>query len=211
MSPSQGSYRRGPPSLLRVLVPLVPRTLRYLAALRLPHTRRPRLLSFRLGLPRRRLLLLRGKPRADADALPSEACTTALRFAGLLHRGDVGISRVAGPSFAHAPWSITPPDAPCPRPDVGHGAAAFRWNETLGIRNSIISWPQPHGSCARAPTHRRHRYLCRRKARFRSAGRGFDRTGFSPAGRLLRISRSYRLLPSQRTDIARSHRSLIVY
>ena len=116
MFPSQGSYRRGPPSLLRVLAPLVPRTHSYLAALRLPITHRPQLLSLCLGLPRQCLLLLLGKPRADTDALSSEACTTALRFAGILHRGSVGISRVTGPSFAHAPWSITPLNAPCPRP-----------------------------------------------------------------------------------------------
>jgi hypothetical protein len=71
----------------------------------------------------------------------------------------------------------------------------------------VISWLHPHGSHARAPTLRPCRCRHRRKARYRPAGLGSGRTGFAPAGRLIPISDSHRLLSFQGTGIARSHQT----
>jgi hypothetical protein len=117
MSPSQGSYRRGPPSLLRVLAPLVPRPRCYFAALRLPDTLRPRLI---FPLPKAYLdgscFFFAGNHVQARTQSPRRLLLRPSASPARLHRGDVGISRVTGSSFVHAPWSNAPPDTPRPRP-----------------------------------------------------------------------------------------------
>jgi hypothetical protein len=141
--------------------PTVPRTHSSYSSLRLPRTPRPRLLSFRLGLPRRRLLLLRGESPASADAPPL----------GGLHLGP-----------------------PLRR--------FFPIEEMWGS-------PELPGRPSLARRGRTPRRMRPAVARLASdlPGWGFDRAGFSPVGRPIRVSGSHRLLPSQRTDRARSHQT----
>jgi len=158
------------------------------------------------GLPRPHLLFLSGLRVQMKHSTPPEAGHRPSASPDF-HRGGGGISRVTGPSSSCAPWSNTPPDALRPRPFAAPALSPSggQWPWASGIRD--ISWLHPHGSHARAPTLRPCRCRHRRKARYRPAGLGFGRAGFAPAGRLIPISDSHRLLSFQGTGIARSHQT----
>jgi hypothetical protein len=205
MFPSRSSHQHGPPLLGRVLVPAVPRRLRSYSALRLPAPHRTA-----LRFP------LRG-PTFTARTCSWPGCAYPGR------RAPVGIDlRVPGhrlrfmkerqglpddwPTLLDTCRSRTLRRLRRPLvPHTGGGAAAFRHNETLGTGMLVFSELHSHGLHLRVPTHRRHGYPRRRKARYRPAGLRFGRAGFAPAGWVIRISRGSEKPPSQRT---RLHRSL---
>jgi hypothetical protein len=90
----------------------------------------------------------------------------------------------------------------------------FQDHDPLDIRYPPFSGLTCRGSHARAPTHRPHRYLCRRKARYRCGRLLLHRTGFAPAGRLLRISWLPHVaspfgpaLPGRTVDVDETHRT----
>jgi hypothetical protein len=127
-----------------------------------------------------------------------------LRCTGLLPREGRG-SQVPGSSSAHAPLSNTPPGPAFPAHD-GTRRHGLPSSEALGHLGTLM-FPGPHsfGSHARVPTHRRLCCQGRRKAHYRLVWVHPRRAGFAPAGRLFRISRSHRILPSFLTSLAWSH------
>jgi len=96
----------------------VPRRRSSYAALRLPHSRRPRLRSsLAFGLPRRGRFFyatIGGRQRVrPADTLRVGDASSALR-GPVSSRGEVRVSQVSGPSSSCVPQSKTPPGAvPC--------------------------------------------------------------------------------------------------
>ena len=91
---------------------------------------------------------------------------------------------------------------------IGDNATAFRRPVAFGIRNSLS-----FRGCI--PTAHTLAYLRFAHVVTDTGARlttdlpdlGFGRTGFAPAGRLIQISRSYRLLLFHWTGIARSHQT----
>ena len=101
-----------------------------------------------------------------------------------------------------------PAECAVPSSTNGNLAAAFRRPVALGIRDSLS-----FRGCI--PTAHTLAYLRIAHAVTDISARlttdlpdfSFSRAGFAPAGRLIQISRSYRLLPSHWTGIARSHQA----
>ena len=210
MVPSESSHQHGPPLLRWLRLPGVSHLPHSYAALRLPclHPSRFGCPSQRLDSgPRARSLRSLGRlGRFDVRAANVERVgewSPGPRSAGFFPR-ETRVSQVPGSSSSHAPWSSTPPGPP-PLPIASSAVVSSEEGKSWTPGILTFSRLHSHGSHARAPTHRRPCYQRRRKARFRSVRVHLLRAGFAPAGRLFRISRSHRILPSFLTSLAWSH------
>ena len=166
----------------------VPRRQRSYSALRLPHSRRPRLRSsLAFGLPRcgRFFCAARcGRQRVrPADTLCVGDWSPALRLAGFFAWRSEGLPGCWAVLFVRA---VVEDPAECGSP-LAHSAeatVAFRSTKTLGTRDGIrfvAAWPTAHTlACLRinAP-------VTGHAARLATGPGGLtpDRAGFGPAGR----------------------------
>jgi len=185
----------------------VPRRRSSYAALRLPHSRQPRLRSsLAFGLPRcgRLFCAVRGgRPHAHpADTRRVGDGSPDLRGSGRLTRRNEGLPGFWAVLFVRA---VVEDPAGCSSllAHVGEAAVAFRQSNALGTRNVIAfvaAWPTAHtlaylridapvtGNAARLATG--------------PGGLTLDRAGFAPAGRRTGFHEVIAFLPSSLTSLA---------
>ena len=160
----------------------VPRRHRSYSALRLPCLLRPWLCSrsLRAYLDVDDVLVDDGRIHSP---IVLRDLVTGFPQSRSLSRRDMGLPGSWAILFRACRDPLTPPAASTSS-QHDDDAAAFDVVERLGNRNNAVFGADSHGPRARVPTYRRQECRsCRRKARYRSAGLGFDRAGFAPAGR----------------------------
>jgi len=142
------------------------------------------------------------RPSAPADSHGLRGLITGSSLGRTLRLERQGSPRLLGRPLHARRCQGTPSDALALSPYIEGSATAFMKRVSLGIGDQETFEVARRGSHARVPTHQRRRCRRRCKAGYRPAGLGFSRAGFAPAGRLLRILTTYRILVSFRTSMA---------
>ncbi|WP_394821845.1 ATP-binding protein [Pendulispora albinea] len=118
-------------------------------------------------------------------------------------QGATRVSQVPGLSSSCAPRAPSPecppPTSPGVRPTAlisGVFAVAFRRANALGTWDASFSMLNCRGPHARVPTHRRRRFLLRRKARYRLGKLPLGRTDSDPLDNILEFHELRIVIPS---------------
>jgi hypothetical protein len=139
-------------------------------------------------------------PSAHCSGFPLQSAYRSLPVAEIR-----GPPRLLVRPFSDVPQFQTPSVAPSARPVSPTARLSSKQSHARDSGQSEIFGANSCGPPVCLPTHRRPRCRERRKTGSRPAGLSFGRTGISPAGRLSRFLRCYRMLSSLPTSIAWSH------